>query len=292
MTSGEPGQAAAGGRLHVVATPIGNLEDITLRALRVLRECDAVLAEDTRRTRGLLSHHGIHTPVEAVHEHTAPARIAALADRLAAGARLAMVTDAGTPLVSDPGAALVRACVERGVPVESVPGPSAPVAALACSGFFVPSFEFLGFLPRAGAARARAVERIAAQPGAVVLFEAPGRLADTLADLAAAMPARDAAICRELTKMHEEIVRGPLPELAARMRAREVLGEVTLVVAPLPGGDAPDEPAADAGAIDQEIDALLARGESARDTARTIGEAHGLSKRDAYARVLAKVRAG
>ncbi len=277
------------GTLFVVATPIGNLEDITLRALRVLREADAVLAEDTRRTRGLLTHHGVRTRVDSLHEHTAEEKVEDLADRVAGGACFALVTDAGTPLVSDPGAALVRACVARGVRVEPIPGPSAPIAALTCAGFAVPSFEFLGFLPRSGQKRAQAIARITAQSGAVVLFEAPGRIGETLADLAAAMPARSAALCRELTKLHEEIVRGSLSELAAALATREVLGEITLVVAPLELGD---EAAAapDPATLEVEIDALLGRGESARDTARTIGEAHGLPKREAYARVLARVR--
>jgi 16S rRNA (cytidine1402-2'-O)-methyltransferase len=276
------------GRLFVVATPIGNLEDVTLRALRVLREADAVLAEDTRRTRGLLTHHGISTRVISVHEHTAERKIDALAAELAGGARYALVTDAGTPIVSDPGAALVAAAIELGVAIEPIPGPSAAIAALTCAGFAAPSFEFVGFLPRSGRERDEALSAITDQHGAVILFEAPGRTAATLADLAGRAPSRRAAVCRELTKLHEEVRRGTLESLARELEGAEVLGEVTIVLAPMgPRAEAAPDPAQ----IDAEIDALLGRGESARDAARAIEAGHGIRKRDAYARVLGRAKA-
>ena len=219
------------GRLSIVATPIGNLEDITLRAIRTLREADAILAEDTRRTRHLCTHHAIGTRLRSFHAHTPPARIAPLVEELKGGAHLALVTDAGTPLVSDPGAQLVRAAAEAGVRVESIPGPSAALAALSSAGFAVPRFEFVGFLPRGGGRRTALLAELAKQRGAVVLFEAPSRLAATLRDLAGAIGERPIAVCRELTKLHEEIVRGPLSHLLQVFTDRPSLkGEFVLVV--------------------------------------------------------------
>lgn len=274
------------GKLSLVATPIGNLEDITLRALRILREADAVLAEDTRRTRGLLTHHGIGTRLISVHEHTGEAKIDALADELAGGARYALVTDAGSPLVSDPGAALLTACVARGVTVEAIPGASAPIAALSVAGFAVPSFEFVGFLPRSGPERAEAIERLRAQAGAIVLFESPNRLHDTLVELDAALGVdQPAAVCRELTKLHEEVARGSLSELSERFSG-EVLGEITLVIAP----NARRGAAAEVGEaeLDAKIDAGLAAGQTARDLSRTLAELLGLPKKAVYERILTR----
>jgi 16S rRNA (cytidine1402-2'-O)-methyltransferase len=273
------------GCLFVVATPIGNLEDITLRALRVLREADAVLAEDTRHTRVLLTHHQIATRLVSLHAHTPPARIAALAQELAAGARYALVTDAGTPLVSDPGAELVRAAIAGGVAVTPIPGASAPVAALVASGLSAPSFEFVGFLARSGGKRREQIASIASRTGAVVLFEAPSRLAATLRDLAGAIGERPVAVCRELTKLHEEIARGTAAELAARFEdgAR---GEITLVIGAI---DGPHEPAAiDEEALDRAIDAVLDDGASARDAADQLSASTSLPRREVYQRVLAR----
>jgi 16S rRNA (cytidine1402-2'-O)-methyltransferase len=225
---------AASGKLSVVATPIGNLEDVTLRALRVLREAEAILAEDTRRTRHLCTHHGIATRLEAFHAHSSPERLERVVDRLAQGAHLALVTDAGTPGISDPGVRLVRAASERGIVVEAIPGPSALAAALSIAGVPCDPFRFVSFLPRGGGKRRRALEAIAAEPGATVLFESPHRLHATLAELAELLGTdREAAVCRELTKMHEEVVRAPLGELRDRF-AEGVRGEITLIVAPPP----------------------------------------------------------
>ncbi|MBX3273568.1 MAG: 16S rRNA (cytidine(1402)-2'-O)-methyltransferase [Sandaracinaceae bacterium] len=270
------------GRLQVVATPIGNLEDVTLRALRVLREADAILAEDTRRTRALCAHHGIATPLRAFHAHSADALIAALVDELAGGAKLALVTDAGTPLVSDPGAALVAAAAARGVSVEPIPGPSAPLAALVASGLRVGAFRFLGFLPRSGAKRRVAIEGIARAVEASVLFEAANRLPETLAELAGVMPERPAAVARELTKLHEEIARGTLAALAARY-AEAPRGEVTLVIegAPEPEHAPPDEEV-----IVRQARALLDEGLRTKAVARDLAAAHAIPLRDAYALVL------
>jgi 16S rRNA (cytidine1402-2'-O)-methyltransferase len=272
------------GLLSVVATPIGNLEDITLRALRVLRESQAILAEDTRHTRTLLTHHGIATPLRALHAHTPESKIAMFADELAAGAHYALVTDAGTPLVSDPGAELVRACHARGVKVTPIPGASAPIAALVASGLGGAAFEFLGFLPRSGGKRRDALEHVRAARGAVVLFEAPSRLAATLADLDRTLGARDVAVCRELTKLHEEIARGTPAELHARF-AEGARGEITIVVAAL--DPATEEPPS-VEDLDDTIDAMLAGGASTRDVADQLAEGSRLARRDIYQRVLAR----
>lgn len=273
------------GTLSIVATPIGNLEDITLRALRTLREVELVLAEDTRHTRALLAHHHIATRLASVHAHTPRARIDELAGALAAGAHYALVTDAGTPIVSDPGAELVRAAIARGVTVTPIPGASAPMAALVAAGLPAASFEFLGFLPRGGSKRRERLAHLARATGATVLFESPHRLADTLADLAASVGDRPIAVCRELTKLHEEIARGTAAELAAKF-AEGARGEITIVIA---GATAEAEPAElDEEALDGAIDALLADGVSARDVADQLAASTSLPRRTVYQRVLAR----
>jgi 16S rRNA (cytidine1402-2'-O)-methyltransferase len=274
------------GRLFVVATPIGNLEDMTLRAIRTLREADLVLAEDTRHTRTLLAHHQIATRMMALHAHTPPPRIAELAEQLAGGQTFALVTDAGTPLVSDPGAELVRAAIERGVTITPIPGASAPLAALVASGLGGASFEFLGFLARSGGKRRDQLAHVAKSTAAVVLFESPNRLVATLSDLAGVIGARPVAVCRELTKLHEEIARGGAAELAARF-AEGVRGEITIVVGAADAADATPEPPDDE-AVDAAIDRLLDDGSSARDAADAIAGSLGLPRRDAYQRVLAR----
>ncbi len=272
------------GRLYVVATPIGNLEDITLRALRVLREADAVLAEDTRHTRTLLTHHQIATRLVALHAYTPPARIAELAGELGRGATFALVSDAGTPVVSDPGAELVRAAVEAGVSVVPIPGASAVLAALVASAIPAATFEFLGFLPRAGARRRDRLARIRRAEGAVVLFESPRRLAATLRDLAEAVGERPVVVARELTKLHEELARGSAAELAERFE-EGARGEITIVVGAAPtGGYASEAP--DDDSLERAAGALLAEGLSARDAADRLAEATGIPRRDAYRRVL------
>jgi len=211
--------------LHVVPTPIGNLEDITLRALRVLREADVVACEDTRRTGRLLAHYEIKKPLLAYHEHNEERLAPELAERALTGS-VALVTDAGTPLVSDPGYRLVRAAIDAGAVVEALPGPSASVVALVLSGLPADEFTFLGFPPRKGRDRARLTGRIAREDATFVLFESPKRLAKTLAGLP---PEAPVAVCRELTKLHEEVFRGTAAE-AAEHFAGDVKGEVVIVV--------------------------------------------------------------
>jgi len=277
------------GTLFLVATPIGNLEDITLRALRVLREADVVLAEDTRRTRGLLTHHGIEGRLTALHAHTSSERVHKLAEELAEGRRSALVTDAGTPLVSDPGGELVRAAVALGVRVEAIPGASAVTTALCVAGVAAEHFRFVGFLPRSGKRRREALGAIASDRLTSVLFEAPPRLPETLRDLAESCGgSRRAAVCRELTKLHEEVARGTLAELGARF-AEAPRGELTLVVEGARESiDAPATEPVKAAALDPDalIDARLAQGLGVREIARELAAEHGLDRREAYKRVV------
>jgi 16S rRNA (cytidine1402-2'-O)-methyltransferase len=273
--------------LTVVATPIGNLDDVTLRALQVLRESDLVLAEDTRRTRKLLTHHGISARLRALHAHSSPAVIERCLEDLSAGKSLALVTDAGTPLLSDPGGALVAAARNRGLRVQSAPGPSAVVAALTVCGLPFDAFRFAGFAPRSGKRRRQWLDAIADSPEASVFFEAPTRLAATLDELASRLPAeRELAVCRELTKLHEEVVRGDAASLSARF-ADGARGEITVVVGAGPAGQSADD-AQDAELdLDAEIRDLLQQGNSPRDVTRELTRRHGLPRRRVYAAVQA-----
>lgn len=219
------------GRLYVVATPIGNLEDITLRALRVLREVRVIAAEDTRRTAKLLAHAAIETPMVSLHAHNEAARLPALLDRLRQGEPVALVTDAGTPLLSDPGDQLIRAALEEGIPVEPVPGASAVLAALTMSGVPSSQFTFLGFPPVKQGPRRRWCEEAAAYRHPVVFFEAPHRIRQTLEMLQSAVgETRRIAVCREITKKHEELVRGRLSEVLPHRSIVEPVGEFTCIL--------------------------------------------------------------
>jgi 16S rRNA (cytidine1402-2'-O)-methyltransferase len=215
--------------LYIVATPIGNLEDITLRALRVLKEADLIAAEDTRRTRKLLSHYGLKTHLVSYHSHNQQTRGPELLERLRRGDSIALVSDAGTPGFSDPGADLVAAAWNAGVGVEAVPGPAAGVAALSMSGF-KGDVTFVGFLPRRAGRRREMLLELAKEPRVLILYEAPGRLAGTLAELAEQMPNRQVLVVRELTKLYEESWRGPVAEVAKDFAGREIKGECTLVL--------------------------------------------------------------
>ena len=262
----------APGGLVVVGTPIGNLDDLSPRAAAALRDADVVACEDTRRTATLLRHAGAETRMLAVHRHNEAARAAELVGRMREGATVALVSDAGMPLVSDPGGRLVRAAVEAGLPVTVVPGPSAVTVALAASGLAGEAgFLFLGFVPRKGAERRAAMERIGALDVPAVLFENPQRLPALLAELAAAWPERPVAVCRELTKMHEEVARGTAAELAERFPVPP-RGEIAVVVGP-PAAPGPE--AADArlrAALALLLDAGLGAGRAA-DVAAALGAA-------------------
>jgi 16S rRNA (cytidine1402-2'-O)-methyltransferase len=268
--------------LHVVATPIGNLRDISFRALSTLAAADAVIAEDTRVTKNLLAHYGISTPLVAYHEHNAKVIRPHLLARLEGGAALALVSDAGTPLVSDPGFKLVQEALEKGLHVTSVPGPSAVLAALVVAGLPTDRFFFEGFLPhKSGPRRARLAE-LAQVPGTLVFFESPRRLAETLADCVAVLGPRAAAIARELTKMYESVRRGTLAELSEALASEEPpRGEIVLLVAP------PEAGAAEVAEAD--LDARLAEAlgaYSVKDAASVVSAATGQPRRQVYARAL------
>ena len=260
--------------LAVCATPIGNLEDITLRVLTELREADLVLAEDTRHTRGLLERHGIQARLLSYHEHNEAARVAELLPRLAAGERIALVTDAGMPVVSDPGARLVRAALDAGVAVTVLPGPSAVETALVASGFGGGGYAFVGFLPRKAGELDALWRELGSWPWPVVAFESPHRLAATLRSLAAFDPAREVAVCRELTKRFEEIARGRADELAARF-AEQPKGEVTIVVG---AAAAVFDPEAARAAVAELVAAGTPRGVAAEVLARLTD----MSRNDLY----------
>ena len=276
MSAGRP---APGGRLFVVATPIGHLSDITLRALEVLRDVPLIAAEDTRLTRRLLDRHGIATRLVSFHARSGPGRLAELLGHLRGGADLAVVTDAGTPAVSDPGEELVAGWTAEDGVVVPIPGASAVLALVAGSGLAGPRWGFEGFLPRSGLERRERLARVAADERSTVLYEAPGRVAGTLADLAAVCgPERPGAIGRELTKLHEEIVRGTLGQLAARARSGELTlrGEFALLVGGSPGagravGDAPPNDAAALSEVERRVAAGTPRGEAVRTVAAETG---------------------
>lgn len=232
-------QVGPAGRLVVCPTPIGNLGDITLRALEVLREADAVACEDTRRTRVLLEHFDIRAELMSFHEHNERERARELAERIGAGEAIALVSDAGMPVISDPGFVLVRECLQAGLPVEVLPGASAVPVALVASGLPVSRWCFTGFLPRK---RGQREQMLADAAETLIAFESPKRLGATLEMLARVDPHRPAAVCRELTKVHEEVVRGSAAELAEHYRERSVKGEVVLVVGPRGSQAAPDPP--------------------------------------------------
>ena len=269
--------------LYLVATPIGHAEDITLRALRVIRDADTLLAEDTRVTRKLLSLHGLDRRLEAYHDHSGPEMRADIVARLAAGEAVALVSDAGTPLVSDPGYKLVRAAIDAGHKVTAVPGASSLLAALTLSGLPPDRFFFAGFLPPKAGARARAIADMADIPGTLVLLEGASRVPATLAALAEGLGARPAALARELTKRFEEVARAPLPELAARYAAEgPPKGEVVILVGPPEAGAREADAAA---ALDGALREALARS-SLREAVAEVTRALRLPRKQVYARAL------
>jgi 16S rRNA (cytidine1402-2'-O)-methyltransferase len=268
----EPAPRAAAGRLVVCPTPIGNLEDVTLRVLGALREADVIACEDTRRTRVLLDRYGVKASLVSYHEHNERARSADLVKRMQRGEVVALVSDAGMPLVSDPGFVLVQACVAAGLAVEVLPGPSAALAALVASALPADSWRFAGFLPR----RRGELERLLRAPETLVAFESPRRVAASLSVLAQLDPERPVAVCRELTKVHEEVVRGSASELAARYEAEEPRGEIVLVIGGAPEGSGELEGAVDA------LRRLVDAGARARPAATVVAELTGTSANALY----------
>ena len=279
------------GKLMLCATPIGNLEDITLRVLRALREADLIAAEDTRNSKKLLNHFDIHTPVTSYHEHNRASKGPALIARMEEGQTVALITDAGTPAISDPGEDLVRLACEAGIEVTSLPGASAAVTALTLAGIPVRRFAFEGFLPAQGKDRRQRIDELAKETRTIVLYEAPHRILRTLADLAAALGSeRRIAVCRELTKIHETVLRMTIGEAAAHYEAEEPRGEFVLVV------DGKSEEAVRAEAsmrydglsLPEHMDQYLAAGLDRKEAMRRVAKDRGVSRREIYNQLEAK----
>ena len=269
------------GVLYLVATPIGNLEDITYRAVRLLGEVDLIACEDTRQTRKLLDHYHIHKPTLSYHEHNEAERAAELASRMLAGESVALVSDAGMPLVSDPGYRLVRAAIENDIPVQPVPGPSAALAALAGSGLPTHAFYFGGFLPAKPGQRAKALEALAGETATLVFYEAPHRLLEALEAIDTVLGARPMVVARELTKVHEEFLRGTAGEIRAALAGRDsVKGEITLLI-----GKA-EAPAPDDTPVDVAVENLERAGVARMDAIKQVARRRGLSKREIYDQLL------
>jgi 16S rRNA (cytidine1402-2'-O)-methyltransferase len=265
------------GRLYVVSTPIGNLEDITYRAVRILKEADWIACEDTRTTGHLLRHYDIHTATLSYHEHNEAERAAELFDRLKNGETGALVSDAGTPLLSDPGYRIVRGAAQAGIRVEAIPGPSALLAALVVSGLPVDQFHFGGFLPAKQGQRLRVLESLAAEPATLIFYEAPHRILESLEDVASALGKREIAVARELTKMHEEVLRGTPAEVLAKLRAKDMIrGEFVILISKA------TEPETGGAPLDEAIAGLIAAGIPRMDAIKTVARERGLSKREVY----------
>ena len=269
------------GILYIVATPIGNLEDLTLRALRTLREADLIACEDTRQTRKLLQHFSISKPMLSYHQHNETSRSAELIERLSSGANVALVSDAGTPLLSDPGYRLVEAAIAAGVATVPLPGPSAALAALAASGMPTNSFRFCGFLPPRSTQRRKSLEALKAESCTLVFYEAPHRILETLEDAEAVLGPRTAVVARELTKLHEEFLRGPIHEIRTQLASRpSVKGEITLLIGPAAAPEPSQEGAEEA------VRALEAQGVSRMDAVKQVAKSRGIPKRDLYRQIV------
>jgi 16S rRNA (cytidine1402-2'-O)-methyltransferase len=265
------------GILYVVATPIGNLEDITYRAVRVLGEVNWIACEDTRQTRKLLDHYGVQTPQISYHEHNEMERSKELCSRLLAGESGALVSDAGVPLISDPGYRLVHSAVGAGIVVRPVPGPSALLAALSASGLPTDAFHFGGFLPPKPGQRVHALEALKDERATLIFYEAPHRVVEALADIQAVMGDRDVVVARELTKMYEEVLHGTASEVRERLLEREsVRGEMTILVAKATRPEVDERP------IEEAVEAQMRSGLSRMDAIKAVAKSRGLSKRDVY----------
>jgi len=269
------------GRLWVCATPIGNLGDVTLRVLDALREADAIIAEDTRISRRLLARYDIVTPLERYDEHVADQRTPGLIARMSAGQTLALVSDAGTPGVSDPGARLVDACIDVDIAVEVLPGPSAILTALVASGLPTHAFYFGGFLPRRAGERAALLASVSSLDATLIFYESPRRATRTLDSIADALPGRRAALARELTKMHEEVVRGSIEKVASEISGRpELKGEIVLLIGPRTAAEKVVE--VDRDAACERVDRLRAQGLSMRDAIKRVSEESGIPRNLVY----------
>ena len=267
--------------MYIVATPIGNLEDITFRAVRILREADLIACEDTRQTRKLLNHFEISKPAVSYHEHNEQARSADLLAELQKGRNIALVSDADTPLIADPGYRLVSMAREAGVPVVPVPGPSAALAALSACGLPTSSFLFHGFLPAKAGQRRKTLEQLQNIDTTLVLYEAPHRILETLAEVAAVLGARQVVLAREITKIHEEFLHGTAEELLEKLRQRgSIRGEFTLII-----GKGAEAAAEDDTPVEEAVEKLIREGVPRMDALKQVARSRGLSKREVYRRL-------
>jgi 16S rRNA (cytidine1402-2'-O)-methyltransferase len=282
-------QTPNGGVLYVVATPIGNPDDISVRAIRILKDADLIACEDTRRTGQILASHQIATPTISYFEHNEERRVPEIIERLSAGAQIALVTDAGTPCISDPGFRLVRAALEAGIRVVAVPGASAAIAALSVAGLPTDRFTFEGFLPARDGARRRALDALRSEPRTMVFYEAARRLADTMAAMTTAFgDSRSAAVVREISKTYEETVRGTLVDLERRFHEKPALGEITIVVAGAASttASASDGAAAVTLEVPTVIEALREAGLSLKQASAVVAKLSGRGRREVYQDVL------
>ncbi len=292
MTTGYPSPTKnPGGCLYLVGTPIGNLEDITLRALRTLKEVDLIACEDTRLTQKLLNHYDIHTPTISYHEHNEMVRAPELVLELEQGMKVALVADAGMPAISDPGHHLISLALRHGIPVVPIPGASAFVAALVASGLPTDVFRFVGFLPARRTSRRKAIKEMSGSPSTLIFFEAPRRLRETLHDLLELLDDRQAVIAREVTKVHEEFLRGHLAQLLAELKDRELKGELTLLVAPAEKekkrpGRRPRAASSSSAHISQRVAQLQRqRGLDLKAALKIVARELGLSRDEVYRRL-------
>jgi 16S rRNA (cytidine1402-2'-O)-methyltransferase len=271
-------QRANGGTLYIVGTPIGNLDDITYRAIRVLSEASMIACEDTRQSHKLLEHFGIRRATVSYHEHNEKERVADLISRLERGDSIALISDAGTPTISDPGYRLVREAVLRGIPVVPIPGPSAAIAALSASGLPTDSFRFAGFLPAKTGQRRRVLESLRDETATLVFYEAPHRIVESLVDIAEVMGQREVVVARELTKVHEEFLRGPADSVANELSSRPVLkGEITLLIAKSEKAPEKDQ------SIREDVELLERAGVPRMEAMKQVARERGISKREVYA---------
>ena len=278
--------AESTGCLYLVGTPIGNLEDITLRALRILREADQIAAEDTRHTQKLLSHYEISRPLVSYHEHNEMTRAPELLIALEQGAKIALVSDAGTPLVSDPGYRLVTLCLRHQIPVVPIPGPSALLASLSASGLPNEEFLFVGFLPARSGERRRALERLRIEDRTIILYEAPHRVEECVTDAQEILGDRPACLAREVTKLHEEFRRGKLSALAASLKERPARGEITLLIGPADAAEARAQ-ADSAQSLSDRVEELIRQAKLDRkDALKLAAKERGITRRAAYDQIV------
>ncbi len=270
------------GRLFIVGTPIGNLEDMTFRAVNTLKEVDLIACEDTRRTGRLLQRYSIRTPTVSYHEHNEMTRGPELVLQLEEGSHIALVSDAGMPGISDPGYRLVHLAIRHGIPVTPVPGVTAFVAALSAAGLPIDEFHFVGFLPRKSGPRRKALEALKRAGGTLIFYEAPHRVLEMLKDALAVLGERPAAVAREVTKTYEEFVRGELGEVLARLKAKPVKGELTVLIGPVGSRTEPARPEAPGSVAEAVERAMVLEGLSERAALKAVARARGISKSEAY----------